>query len=210
MCINPPPRLGGVWIRHSLSPSGPRLLAETRYPYRYDRRCGRMGKAALALLGETSMKFLKTAAVIAGYPAIFVVGLLAGGYVGAYVIHGNQVTSSSADPDFERAAFEYALESKDEAIRARALNAHLEYLNWTAGDERSFPSYLASDRGLTLARLSALWQRLGDQTQSALYLEKATSYCPEMKWRHCDGNELLINAARLDRGAIEEIFNKKR
>lgn len=162
-------------------------------------------------MNRTRSKYFKTAITICGYSAIFVLGVLAGGYIGAYALHSKQITADFEDPDYERASLERALESKDESVRARALNEHLEFLNRAAGgNHEDFPTYVAADKALTLARLSAISQRLGDDRHSALYLQKATSYCPEMKWRHCDGSELRAGAARLDRGAVDEIFSKKR
>jgi hypothetical protein len=156
------------------------------------------------------VKSLKIAIAIAGYPLVFFVGLLVGGAVGLYVLHGKQVSTYAEDPDFERVALDRALRSKDEQARGLALNEHLEFLNRGVEDlPTKDSSYTASDRALTLARLSALWKRLGDAPKSAEYLQAATSYCPKMKWNRCDASELLLNAARLDRGAFADESDKK-
>jgi hypothetical protein len=151
----------------------------------------------------TTRTLIRVASLLASCVAALVVSLAVGFYVGAYVLHETVFQSDPSDLDRQAAILEIQLRESDTPTSVELLSKYLVLLN--ADHPASKPrqaSYLATERALTLARLSVATQGLGQQGASAKYLNQALALCGDMKWSHCDDAHLIAAAGDLGNGTI--------
>jgi hypothetical protein len=156
-------------------------------------------------------QILRLVLLTASYLLVLAVGIGTGFYVGASVVHRDAFEKGEpSDPEVLAANLEGTMQSGDDKSRAEALCGYLDFLDRQAAKGRQqFEALSASDRALTLARLSLIEATVGESEKSKADLDRSVSLCADMKWKECNAATLIEGAMRMNQGWFDEVRRSK-